>query len=146
MAEFKGKWLLKDIRNLHKFCEELQRKLPQEELHTVEYVKDEETGEYTQTLLYGNNFLQALWLMDYGPQKFKSGEQFKHKDLSGSDSLSTITVEGNKLTHEQLYGKGDDQVKIIIVREVNGDNLTAKFSFETKSGAEHTLEADYVRV
>jgi len=110
------------LRENHK---DVQAAIPQEELHSFELLKEDGENKYTQTRLFGNNYLQAQWLMDYGPFSFTSGEPFTHRDLSGSDSTSTIEVGDNTLTQTQTI---NGAVEVKLVREFDGDKMTTTFS------------------
>ena len=52
--------------------------------------------------------------------KFKLGEEFEEERADGAKVKSTITIDGNKMTHIM---KGDPESTII--REFNGDEMKA---------------------
>ena len=60
--------------------------------------------------------------------KFKLGEEFEEERADGTKVKSTITIEGNKMTHVM---KGDPESTI--TREINGDEMKA-VSYQYFSG------------
>ncbi|OWF46552.1 fatty acid-binding protein, brain-like [Mizuhopecten yessoensis] len=56
---------------------------------------------------------------------FKIGEEFESKSLTGQNLKCIVTMEGDKMTEVQTAG----DVKVVITREVAGNELVSKMAF-----------------
>jgi len=84
---------------------------------TIEISQDDGNGTYT---------LKTLSVLKNTSITFKPGVEFDEETADGRMAKSTVTVDGNKLIHIQRIGEGVSKV----IREFNGDEMTAVFSFD----------------
>ena len=87
----------------------VMRKLGNSATPVVELTKDGDDYSFTTTTMLKTTTI-----------KFKLGEEFEEERGDGAKVKSTITLDGNKMTHVM---KGDPESTI--VREFNGDELKA---------------------
>ncbi|KAK8743640.1 hypothetical protein OTU49_001180 [Cherax quadricarinatus] len=117
MAKIEGKYKMESSENFDEFMKALgvglvMRKMGNAATPTVEITKD---GDFYT--------MKTITTFKNTEVKFKLGEEFAETTADGRDVKSTITLEGNKMTHNQ---KGDPEKKekdSVLIREFTDSEM-----------------------
>ncbi|XP_050719262.1 sodium/calcium exchanger regulatory protein 1-like [Eriocheir sinensis] len=120
MAKIVGKYKMESSENFDEFMKALgvglvMRKMGNAATPTVEIT--EEDGTYS---------MKTITTFKTTEIKFKLGEEFEETTADGRNVKSTITIEGNKMTHKQTGDKKKEEKDSVITREFTDTELIAE--------------------
>ncbi|KAK3867456.1 hypothetical protein Pcinc_027090 [Petrolisthes cinctipes] len=112
MAKIVGKYKMETSENFDEFMKALgvgmvMRKMGNAATPTVEITKDDD-GTYT---------LKTTTTFKTSEIKFKLGQEFEETTLDGRCVKSTITLDGNKMTHNQVGDKEKKEKNSVLTRD-----------------------------